>query len=114
MIPIRWTFQVKRYVAGATDPLGNPVDSWGDPESLPAHGIQPGAMNEPGEPGRNADEVLWSVLAPAGTVVGVRDKVILPGIADEFDVIGHPKDYTMGPWLNEVAGVVIEVGRVNG
>lgn len=114
MIPTPWTFHVKRHQSGATDPLGNPVDSWADPEPLPAHGIQPGAMSEPGEPGRDASEVLWSILAPAGTVVGDRDKIILPGVSGEFDVIGHVKDYTMGPWANPVAGVVVEVGRVDG
>lgn len=113
-IPTRWEFRVKRYVPGAKDPLGNPVDTWADPVPLPAHGIQPGAMTEPGEPGRNADEVLWTILAPAGTQVGSRDKVLLPGMAEEFDVVGHLADFSMGPWPFDEAGVAVEVGHVEG
>lgn len=113
-IPTPWTVLVRRFQSGATDPLGNPAKSWGNPEPLLVHGIQPGAMAEPGEPGRDADEVLWSVLAPAGSSVESRDKVILPGMPDEFDVIGHPKDYTRGPWANPVAGIVVELGHVEG
>lgn len=114
MIPTPWEFRVRRHTAGAVDVLGNPVDVWGPPETLPAHGIQPGAMTEPGDPNRDASKVLWTILAPAGTQVGSRDKVLLPGMTEEFDVIGHLKDFSMGPWRFDAAGVAIEVGHVEG
>lgn len=105
--------QVRRYEAGATDAYGNAADGLSAPQAWSVRGIAPGAMSEPYEATRDASSVVWTVYADkSGDVPGVRDVVVLDG--DEFNVIGEPRDWTRGPYPNPTAGVVVELGRVEG
>ena len=115
MIPTPHTIYVRRWVEGAEeDPLGNPISGHGDPEPLAVHGIAPGASAESVAAGRNTDAVEWTVYAPAGTSVAARDLVLLQLDGDEYQVDGDSLDWTNGPWLNPVAGVVIELKKSEG
>ena len=112
MIPARHTVGVRVFQPGIDeDAHGNPVDGWADPVSVPVHGLSPGS-DEPHSTNRDLSVVEWTVYAPAGTTVGPRDLVIVGG--REFTVEGEVKDYTLGPWVNPVAGVVFELRRAEG
>lgn len=111
-LPVPYTVQRKPYQGTVEDVHGNVTDSWGTAVDLPVHGIAPGAMDEPGQGQRDVSMVEFSLLCPAGTVADERDRITLDG--KDFDINGRPRDYTRGPWDNPVAGVVIELKRVEG
>ncbi len=114
MIPAPHTLHVRRWSdGGGTDPHGNPLPGQhGAPEALPVHGYAPGASREAVEAGRNTTEIAWTVYAPAGTQVAAEDLVVLGGV--EYEVVGDSLDWAKGPWLNPVAGVVIELRKQRG
>lgn len=111
MIPTPHTVGVRAYQSGAEDAHGNPVESWADPVDVPVHGISPGS-DEPHVTNRDLSIIEWTVYAPAGTHVGPMDRVVIDG--REFEVEGEVKDYSRGPWVNAVAGVVFELRRAEG
>lgn len=110
--PKRYTLQRKPYTGTGRDAHGNVVDTWGAPVDIKVHGVAPGGMEEPGQQGRDLSLIEYSLYCPAGTVASERDLITVDG--KDFEVDGSPKDYTRGPWFNEVAGVVIELRRAEG
>jgi len=112
-IPTPYTVQREPLTPGATDGHGNPVDAWGAPVDVPVHGWAPPSPDR--EPAQdNRDLVLrdLDMYAPAGTTGSPGDRWTLPdGV---FEQVGHPEDYTHGPWANPVAGVRISLKRVEG
>lgn len=102
---------VRAFQAGATDAHGNPVESWAAAVDVPVIALSPGS-DEPAAANRDLSIVEWTVYAPAGTSVGARDRVVVDG--REFEVLGEVQDYTRGPWVNPVAGVVFELRRPEG
>lgn len=112
-LPTPHVLGVRRRVVGPPDPHGNVTETLGDPVDWEVHGVAPGAMIEPGEPMRDASHVLWTVYAPnGGEIPGERDRVVYRGT--EYDVDGHPKPYTDGPWAFDDAGVVVALKVVAG
>ena len=96
-LPSPYTLGVRRYVPGAKDARGNPVDAWADPIDLPVSGIAPGAMQEPGLPLRDASEVAFTVYLPAHENMPTeRDLVTYGGV--DYPVNGRPKDWGQGPF----------------
>lgn len=111
-LPTPYTVGHAVYVAGAEDAHGNPRDAWLPAVDVPVHGwATPGSDKEPFEPGRNAVLRDLDVYAPAGTVVAPKDHVTVDGVL--YDVVGHPEDYTKGPW-QWAAGVRINLKRTEG
>ena len=112
--PTPHAIRVHRYQVGALDAHNNPVESWVPDVALTAvQGVAPGAQNDESvQPGRDVSEVAWTVYAPAGTLVGARDRV--EWLGDVYAVDGEPRDYTRGPWRNFGEGVVIELRRTEG
>ena len=112
MLPTPYVVGVKRYLPGAVDTHGNPLDAWSDPVDLPVSAIAPGAMVEAGQPNRDVSEIAYTILAPPHpNMPAERDLVVLFGV--EFPVSGKPKDWTMGPWTF-APGWSFELQRVEG
>lgn len=89
-------------------------DSWTGPVPIAGCAVAPGAVVEPFEANREGSGVQFTVYFPPGTTVAARDRVILPGHADPFDVLGGGRDWGVNPFSGKPAGVVVEVGRFDG
>lgn len=112
MIPTPYTVRVRRSVLGAPDEFGNPAQTWAE-HDWRVRQIDPGASAEPFQPNRDLSNVVYSIHAPkTAAVPTVRDEVQVDG--EWFQVDGEPDDYTRGPWLNPVAGVVVMLTRAEG
>lgn len=111
-LPLLHTVGVRAFGAGGPgyDAHGNEVPSWGDPVPVAVYAIAPRPSEEP-QPGRSEVISGLAVYAPADTVVGPRDRVVIDG--EEWEVEGELGDYTRGPW-GYPFGVVINVTRVEG
>ena len=111
LIPTPYTLQVVLRAVGAVDALGNPVESWADPEPWLVHAYHQGASPESVRQGREPSSVALTVYAPTAPFTG-RDRVIVGG--ESFAVIGDPTDWTKGPWDNPVAGFEVQLKRQEG
>ena len=107
MFPTPFTLGHRVRSLGALDAHNNAVDAWADPVPILVHGVAPGASQEAVAAGRDVSSVAWTVYAPAGTVVGRRDRIVWQGV--EYAVQGEPADWSHGPWPFPGAGVVIEL-----
>lgn len=124
MLPTPWTVGHRVWSQSGRDVHGNPVQSFADPVVLAVHAVFPRTQDEPGEPNRWQTVEGLTVLAPAGTVVGEHDRVVVPYVVDdagavlvagdEFEVDGPLGDWTRGPWPHPTAGVSFNVTRVEG
>lgn len=107
-----YTLQVRRRTLGVADPHGNQSEVLGAAEDWPVWWIAPGPVLED-LVARDSSVVEWSVGAPkSDDVPGEKDVVVFQGV--EYPVNGRPKDWTLGPFPNPVAGVVVELRRVEG
>ncbi len=114
MLPTPYLLTVRTVTAGAEDEFGNPTPVTAD-HSWPVHAIAPGAMDEPGAPNRDASLVLWTVYAPKSSDQPSASSLVrLPGQTEWLAVDGEPKDWTLGPWSNPIAGLVVELRRADG
>jgi len=106
--PTPWTVDVLRRSSGGTDAHGNPVTSYGDPETHRVYAIAPGGSTEPFE--GNRDAVTWDldVLSPA-PIAEPQDRVVVAG--DVYEVEGRPDDFTRGPF-GWAPGYRIRLNRV--
>ena len=114
-IPTPWSIGVSAWsvVEGQYDRQGNPLEVWADPVPVPVHGVGPRLQEEDdGERRRYAVVEGLDVYAPEGTTVGEHDRVVWNG--QEYEVDGDVADWTKGPWLNPVAGVVIHLTKTKG
>ena len=89
-------------------------DSWAGPVPVRGCAVAPGAVVEDFEANREGVGVAFTVYMPPGTTVSARDRVILPGHTDAFDVLGPGKDWGRNPFTGGASGVVVEVGRFDG
>lgn len=113
VIPSPHTVQVKRYAAGAEDDFGNASGSWADPVPWRVRSVDPVSGREPGLANRDLATIAYVIQADkTADVPGYRDRVVVGG--KEFDVDGHPDDWTLGPWPNPAAGVTVWLKRVEG
>lgn len=111
MIPVRYLLPVRRSVAGAPDPHGNPATVW-ESGTVKAHSVEPGPTAEEIRAGRKLSDVDWTVYAVAGTSLGAADEV--QWLGRWYGVVGASKDWTHGPWDTPVAGVVVELKAQDG
>lgn len=84
------------YVAGAVDPrYGNTTNSFGAGIDLPVYAVSPKQSVEPDEVGRRAIITGLTVYAPAGSVIGARDRVLVAG--KTYEVEGEQGSWTNNP-----------------
>jgi hypothetical protein len=76
--------------------------------------VAPGAVSEDFEPNRDGVGVDFTVYFPPGVSVGPRDRVVLPGHEEPFEVKGQPQDWGRNPFSGSSSGVVVQVGRFDG
>lgn len=101
------------FTPGPKDRHGNPVDAWGEPVSVPVHGWAPGSADvQPAEEARRAVVRDLDLYAPAGTPGAPRDRWTVGGVV--YLQVGHPEDFTHGPWGFDDAGVRINLRAVEG
>jgi len=105
---------VLAHVPGAVVDGYQEADSYAPPVVYAGCAVAPGAVAEVFEPNRDGAGVEFTVYFPPGAVVGVRDRVSLPGHADPFDVTGTPRPWGRNPFTGGPSGVVVEVGRFDG
>lgn len=111
-LPTPYVIEHLAHVPGGLDAHGNPVSAWAEPVPLPVHGWSPPSQDtEPGQANRDLVVRDLDVYAPAGTAVGPHDRVRVEGVL--YEVVGHPEDYTRGPW-QWAAGVRLNLLRVEG
>ena len=114
MIPTPHTISVERWQAntGTRDAHNNPIESYAAAEPVAVHWIAPAGVGESVMGGRRHAEAVLQVGAPAGTVIGARDRVTIDG--EHWQVVGSTQDYTRGPWSMPFAGVVFELKQDRG
>lgn len=110
MYPLAWTLTHRATTYDGTDEYGNPIPVTTDTQ-VAVYGWAPVSMSEPPEAGRS--EVAWEVeiYAPATWEPRPADRVLLDAV--EFEVVGHPENWTRGPF-GFAPGVVVHVKRVEG
>ena len=110
MIPTPHTITVRRWSAGAPDSHGIPADVWTDVQ-VAVHAVT-SEVEESATAARMTDSNRLTVYAPAGTVVGPRDRIVWQG--ETFEADGGSVSWAEGPWANSAAGVVIRAKKVDG
>lgn len=105
------TVQVASFTAGATDAYGNPVESWGAPESVAIIAFNPGTTDEPFLPGHNRVITQPAIYVPLGSVFSPRDRVTARGVVYEVD--GVALDYR-NPYDSSYDGIQVNLKEVQG
>lgn len=108
------TVEVLRHSPGAVVDGYEEPDSWATGFFARGCVVAPGAVVEDFEPNREGAGVEFTVYMPPGVSVGVRDRVVLPGHSEPFDVLGSPRVWGQNPFTGAQSGVVVEVGRFDG
>lgn len=85
--------QLRRRIDVSPEQLDDMPRSWGPPEDLTIHAMTPGTT-EPDLPGREAEDVAWTLYLPPGQVVSALDLLVIDG--DEYEVIGRIRDWGVG------------------
>ena len=112
MIPSPYTVRVRTATAGDEDEFGNPSTVWAE-HDWAVRSIDPGASVELYQPNRDLSRIVYSIHADKSPQVpDAGAEVLVDG--EWFKVDGHPDDYTRGPWVNPVAGVVVMLRRDEG
>lgn len=113
MIPARHTVTRAAYQAGTLDAHGNQTDSWAAATDVKVYGWAPASADrEIPEQGRDGIQRDVDLYAPAGTTSTPRDRWTLNGLT--FEAVGHPEDFTNGPWQVGHAGLRISLIRIEG
>jgi hypothetical protein len=118
MLPLTVEVGVHTYSAGQLDQNGIAASVYTPPKDEPGHkhkvyGWHVPSSTEPRGAGGLAERIVTEVelFAPAGFPVGPSDLVDLPD--GQYHVIGHPLDYTHGPFA-AWPGVVVNLRMVEG
>ena len=117
LIPSPHRLFVRKYQAGAQDPMGNAEGGLGAPMVWWVRSIDPVSSREPGRENRDLSQIAFTIHADkSGTVPSARDVVIVDrgDGPKEYQVDGEPDDWTQGPWANPAAGVTVWVKRLEG
>lgn len=111
-LPTPYTIQHIPHTGSGTDAHGNPVDTYGTPVDVAVHGwAPPTADQEPFEAGRSAVVRDLDVYLPDGSMFRPKDRASVAGVL--YEVVGHPEDYTTGPF-RWAAGWRLNLKRVEG
>lgn len=105
---------VQEHVPGAFVDGYLEAESWGAAVVYEGCAVAPGAVAEVFEPNRDGAGVEFTVYFPPGARVGPRDRVVLPGHDEPFEVGGVARDWGRNPFTGSPSGVVVEVGRFDG
>lgn len=109
-----YALTVRTPVATETDEYNNDRRTWVESPWV-VSGIAPGATEEPVRSNRDPEQVAWTVYGPKqGCPPSSESEVRLPGDTEWYPLDGRPRDWTFGPWDNPVAGVVVELQRIEG
>lgn len=104
---------VRRRTTGAKDSHGNAAVTYAAGTDWTVRGMAPGAFSEDGSQNRDRLEVVWTVYADkSDDMPSALDRV--EALGETYEVSGEPQDWTLGPWANPVAGVVVELKRMEG
>ncbi len=97
--PLPYSVGVRAFIEGATDPGGDPIESWSAPVQAPVYGWGPAAVGTDIEPFvANRDLVSWELdlYVPPEFVCGPHDRIVVLGV--EYEVEGPVQDYSHGPF----------------
>lgn len=112
-IPSPHLLHVLRHSAAGKDEMGDPTTTFGPPTPWWVRSVDPATSREPNLPNRDLTNIAYVIQADKTSAVpGYRDRVVID--EEEFEVDGHPDDWTRGPWKNPVAGVTVYVRRPEG
>lgn len=103
--------QHEAFLAGATDPHGNPVEGWGEPETVGIYAYNPGTTQDAAEAGHDRDTIKPSIYTPTNVRMGARDRVTVRGLL--FEVDGATKEFR-NPYGPRMDGNQIDLVRVEG
>lgn len=111
--PTPWEVVRHPIVPGGDDGLGNEEPEYGLPETQRVQGYyMPSVYEQLGQyVSREIVDVLMFV--PPDFVCTPRDRYEIPGQSGKFEVIGHARDYTKGPFGFK-PGMLVELKRVTG
>lgn len=112
--PYGVTVGLLRFTPGAVVDGYSEPDTWTGPVPIAGSAVAPGDVVEPFEANREGTGVQFTWYAPPGTTVHARDRAVLPGHAEPFDVLGFGKDWGRNPFTGKQAGVVVQLGRFDG
>lgn len=117
MIPrLAATIKVGRYErTGARDEAGDYVYGFVS-RDVEVYGIAPTGSDEPEERNRTAVVTGWDIYAPPGTRIDSRDRVRIPNVSGDCEVLGEPAVWEHNPYGSNMGryGVVIKVRKVDG
>jgi hypothetical protein len=105
------TIGIKRYLEGAEDAHGNPIEGWGPEEPVKVFAIVPTSSVEPTAVGREAVITGLSILAPSSVQVSHKDRILIG--SEEFTIEGEVADWTRGPFSFK-PGIQFALKRVEG
>lgn len=110
---------LKRYQAGPVDRYNNSKDTWAAPVNVNVYSVEPvrpvGSSVETYTAGRSSVTTVLSVLAPSGTQISRKDRVIYQG--EEYLVNGEITDWSKSPFNTGLlwdAGIQIFLKRAEG
>ena len=113
LIPSPYTLTVREPGAPTTDGFGNTVPGAPSTHSWAVRSIDPGSSAEP--LGANRDVSLVEYVIQADKTPDVPSEDADVQVAGEwFRVAKRPEDWTLGPWSNPAAGVVVLLERIDG
>lgn len=111
----RWPIGWCKYADGATDPFGNPVETWADPVEKLVYAVAPASAgrvgSETANAGRDAVFTNMYIYLPDAGFAGPHDRYIIDGVLWEQD--GEIGDYSKSPF-DWFPGSVLTVRRVEG
>lgn len=99
------------FLSGATDSMGNEIESWGPAEDVGIYEFDPGGSTEPPLPGHDRVITTPTLYLPYGCPFRPHDKCVIGG--NVYTVEGHPATWKHRRTGREVADVV-KLKRVEG
>lgn len=96
MFPTPYTVGLERFTPGTPDAHNNPVDGWGSQADVEVYGWAPPVGDSQPELGRPLVVRDLDLYTPPGVVCGPKDRWTIDG--ETFLQVGHPEDFTNGPW----------------
>ena len=111
MFPTLFTVGWHTFSSSGSDRNGNPIQTWTPAlgsagTAVAVHGWAPTQVDEP-QQDHSLD--LIDLFLPVGAVSAPGDVVDLP--QGQFEVVGHPLDWSRGPFQPGWGGVVVKLRR---
>lgn len=115
--PITAQVGLVRRIVGATDPYGNPVESWSDPIPIGVYGYGPRTAGdaEPNLPNRDMVVIGVTVYGPESLAsqVTALDRMEVPLGGPLYEIEGEVGDFNHGPFGFK-PGCTVTLKRVEG